>query len=158
MNEEFAAHMQARLEELVANEKFYRKRDRTLVTPRVFRTQIPGRGADYAEGDNAPNVCWAITSGRIEGRLLEFTVVIVVGIWTPGGIEEGSADIERLVMTVLGVANEHGMAGHRLSDVDFHLGVRHEDDYLDGTQPHPLHEGQIKLRFSAPIKRIPCNK
>lgn len=158
MNEEFAATMQARLEELTAGEKFHRKRDGALVSPTVYRTQLPGRGIDYAEGDNAPHVCWAITGGRIEGRLLEFSVVIVMTIWTPGGIVDGSADIERLLMATLGIANDFGFAGHRLGGCEFHLGNSAEDDYGDGVQPHPLYEAQIKLQFSAPIRRKHCNR
>lgn len=159
MTPEFAAHMQARLEELVAKEKFHRKRDGSLVTPAVYRTQLPGRGADYAEGDMAPHVCWAVNGGRIEARLVEFTVIVVLTIWTPGDIRQGSDDIERLLQAVMPIANDMGFAGHRLDPgVEFHLGLRHEDDYLDGAQPHPLYEAQIKLRFSAPIRRTTCNR
>ena len=98
--------------------------------------------------------CWAITKGSIEGRLLEFTVVIVAEIWTPGGIVEGSADIERLLMACLGIANDVGFAGHRLGGAEFHLGISSESDYGDGVQPHPLYQAQIKLQFTAPIRRL----
>lgn len=158
MNEEFAAHMQARLEELVAGEKFYRKRDGALVTPAVYRTQLPQKIVGYTEGDNSPHVCWAITKGAVEERVLSFTVIIVAEIWTPAGIVEGSADIERLVMALLGIANDIGFAGHRLGGVEFHLGNSSESDYGDGVQPHPLYQAQIKLQFSAPIRRKHCNR
>ena len=159
MTPEFAAHMQARLEELVAGEKFARKRDGELVTPAVYRTQLPGRGADYAEGDNAPHVCWAITGGEIAPPLATFTVIIVMTIWAPGDIRQGSDDIERLLRAILPIAHDTGFAGHRLNPgVEFHLGQRHEDDYVDGTQPHPLYEAQVKLQFSAPIRRTHCNQ
>ena len=159
MTPEFAAHMQARLEELVAGEKFPRKRDGEMVEPQVYRTQLPGRDRDYAEGDNAPHLCWAVTDGRVDEHLMEFTVVIVMSIWTPGDVRRGSADIERLLRAVLPIARELGFAGHRLSSpTEFHLGRRSEDDYEDGVQPHPLYEAQIKLRFSAPMRRTPCNR
>ncbi len=157
MTPEFCATMQARLEELTAGEKFHRRRDGAMVTPQVARTQLPGKAADYQEGDDYPLVRWAIWQGRLEARLAEFTVIVNLAVWTPGTVADGSDDIMRLLNAILPVANDRGLAGHRLlPEVEFHVGEQ-QVEHAEGMQPHPIYQAQIKLKFSAPIRRNHCN-
>lgn len=158
MTPEFAATMQATLEELVAGKKFHRRRDSTLVEPTVARTNPPPLKPDYAEGDNFPLVRWALYRGRVAERIAEFEVVITLGVWTPGGHAEGTDDIERLLGAVLDIGKQRVIAGHRLDpEIEFVLGEQQEE-HAEGLQPHPFYQAQIKLKFSAPIRRNHCNQ
>lgn len=158
MNPEFCATMQAQLEELVSDLKFHRKRDSSLVEPQVFRTQLPDKGFDYQEGDYAPSVCWAIVSGEIDRRIARFVVYIVLTIWTPGTVVDGSNDIERLLFAILNIAAFPNFAGHSLqSAVEFQMGKTDDNEYTDGIQPHPYYQALMKLHFAGPGIAIRCN-
>ncbi len=159
MNPEFCATLQAQLEELVFGLKFHRKRDGALVEPQVFRTQLPDKGFDYQEGDYAPSVCWAIVSGEIDKRISRFVVYIVLTIWTPGTVIDGSNDIERLLSAVLDIAGVSGLAGYSLQPaVEFQMGKTDDSEYTEGIQPHPYYQALMKLHFSGPGITFRCNQ
>lgn len=157
MNEEFAATMQARLEEAVAWEYFPNKATGRDKTPDVYRTQVPLRPGDYVEGLNPPLIVWCIIGGELSGRATrQVEIRIDCLTWTPGSIQDGSADITRLTEAVLKITEQPGYAGHRLDwPVRFTLG---EDRDMEGTekgrQAHPMYESKIYLTFTAP-RNIP---
>lgn len=159
MTPEFCATLQAQLEELVSGLKLYRKRDGALVEPQVFRTQLPDKGLDYQEGDYAPSVCWAIVSGEIDKRISTFVVYIVLTIWTPGTVIDGSNDIEQLLAAALKIAGISGFAGFSLqSAIEFQLGKADAGDYVEGIQPHPYYQALMKLRFTGSGISPGCNQ
>ena len=153
MTEDFAAYLQARLEELTGGERFHRKSGGTAA-PQVVRTQLPWRDADYIEGEDLPLVCWCLTGGEVAAQTITLEALVTCAVWTPGTVRDGSADIERLMRAVLGLAGDRAFSGFRLADMRFTFGE--ENDILEpipapqGSQPHPYHKGKVHLTFTAP--------
>lgn len=149
MTDEFAAHIQARLEELAGTETFASKPSGNPVHPRVQRTQLPARQADYAEGEAAPIIYWSICGGETGRGTSRLELMIDLVIWTPGAPWDGSADIERLLALVLRMAGDHGFAGYRLDwPVKWTCGFEQErDEHPRATQPHPYYKGRIYFTF-----------
>lgn len=157
MNEEFCAHIQAMLEEAVAGQRFPNKASGGDAEPTVYRTQVPLRPGGYEEGLNPPLVVWCVIGGELSGRTTQQVEIRIDCLtWTPGSIQDGSADIARLTEAVLKITEHPGYAGHRLDwPVRFTLG---EDRDMEGTakgrQAHPMYESKIYMTFTAP-RNIP---
>lgn len=159
MNEEFCATLQARLEEATGGERYPNKATGADIPPTVYRTQMPLRAEDYTEGINAPVVIWCITGGEMTGRGLvaELETRIDCITWTPAGIVEGSADINRLTESVLALAHVRAFAGLRLGDIRWSMGSEQDTvNTVKGRQPHPYYESHIFFTFTAPAPRARC--
>lgn len=153
MTEDFAAYFQARLEEATGGERFPKKTGGESA-PRVVRTQLPWREADYIEGEDMPLVTWCVTGGEVGTRGLSSVEARVdCVIWTPGNVVDGSADILRLTNAVLRMARDRGFDGMKLeSPVRWTLGEERETEkYPAGCQPHhPYHKSRVYFTFNAP--------
>ena len=159
MNEEFCATLQARLEEATGGERYPNKESGDTIPPTVYRTQLPLRVAEYAESRYVPFVIWCITGGEMSGRGLvsELEVRIDCLTWTPAGIDEGSADINRLTESVLALAHVRAFAGLRLGAIRWNIGSEMDTaETVKGRQPHPYYESHIYLTFTAPAPKARC--
>lgn len=156
MIDDFSATFHARLEEVTSGELFPRRRDGALVSPNVVRSTLSPRPVDYEEGDECPLVRWSLYAGTMERQETIHDIIINALIWTPGTPYDGADAIERLIAACLRVADGRGLAGHRLVyPVTYFFGEQGEHD-KDGLQPHPYHQGGVKLRYSAPNRRVIC--
>lgn len=153
---DFSPTFHALLEEATAGEKFPRRRDGVLVSPTVVRSTLSPRPVDYEEGDECPLVRWSLHQGTRDRQEYVHRIIVNCLIWTPGTPVDGADAIERLVLACLRVADGRGLAGHRLVlPVEYFFGEQGEHD-KDGLQPHPYHQGGVKLQYAAPAGRAIC--
>lgn len=160
MTEDFAAYFQARLEEATAGERFPKKTGGESA-PQVVRTQLPMREADYIEGEDMPLVVWCITGGEVgtRGLLSGFEARVDSVIWTPGKVQDGSADILRLTNAVLRLARDYGFNGMRLEfPIRWTMGEEREiEGRAVGSQPfHPYYKSRIYFNFTGPRQTPRC--
>ena len=149
MTEAFNITLQERLESLCESELFLHQPTGSLVKANVVRTQLSDKPGGYQEGSEYPLVRWAVFSGKqAKQGISQVAVVVEAAIWTPGKVQDGSSDIERLISALLGIVKSRNFGEYRLvTPIDFTIGGQRDDE--EGLQPHPYYQGKIYLNFIA---------
>lgn len=137
----------ARVTELTADLRFHHKPSGGTIAPQVIATCMPERDSSWQEGIEWPHVLVAIYGGgfdRLEPQ--PHQVVVGCGIWTPGTIAEGTADIMELTAAVGRIVENRTFRPFKLrTPVRYSVGS--EERGYEGTQPHPYHVSSIYLEF-----------
>lgn len=155
MDQKFSELFTKRLEELVADLRFYHKPTGDFVAPTVVETMLPKKEIGHREGEEFPMLCWAITEGKISFRKpqpfeVQIDAVVIVDEGNGSHVEQiarGTASVMELVHAIGGLAANRVLPPYKLQlPFDFHVG----DVDHPGKQPHPYYLVQFKLSFLAP--------
>lgn len=162
MTPEFTKVFQERLEDLVADLRYFHKPTGTRVAPTVYKTMLPNLkefvvGEKESEANYAPMICWGIDSGEVSHMVrhpIDVGLIGIISVDEKKGssleqIQSGSADIEELAMALKGLVNNCFYAGFKLQrPARFTLGLPCGDG--DRGQPHPIYVLRYKLSFLTP--------
>ena len=163
MTPEFTETFQAKLEELVADLRYYNKPTDTSIAPTVYKTMLPNIvefvvGQESEEADYSPVICWGIDGGEVSRMVRHPINVGLVGVISVDEssdssslerIQSGSADIEELAMALKGLVNNCFYAGFKLQlPIKFTLGLPGADG--ERRHPHPLYVLRYTLSFLTP--------
>lgn len=152
MNQLFITNMHTRLTELVAGLALYHKPTGVRQPPQVIGTQKDRPTTDEVDGAEYPFVRWILHEGEFV-RASSGGVVVMVdgGIYTPGDIDSGLADINALCMALGGIVDRPWFnRPYKLRNrVPFWLGDHRSivDSFEKGTQPHPYYYCRLRLEF-----------
>lgn len=147
MTPEFTILLQSRLESLVAGLQYDHK---PTGAPRAVQVINPmlERVRGHEEGEEHPFVRWAIFEGSFEPRRPQpFKVVVSLGLYTGGTIDDGNRDIQELTAAVGGIVEDRAFPPSRLvTPVPYTIGDPREG--YEGLQPHPYYYASMILEFT----------
>ena len=162
MTPEFTQAFQQRLEILVADLRFFNKKEGTRVAPKVYKTMLPNLkefvvGEKATEANYAPAICWGIDGGEVSHMVrhpIDVGLIGIISVDQKTGssfeqIQSGSADIEKLAMAMKGLVDNCFYAGFKLQrPASFTLGLPGVDG--DRGHPHPVYVLRYTLSFLTP--------
>lgn len=147
MTPEFSALLQARFESLVASLQFDHKPTGVKRAVQVINPMLE-RIRGHEEGEEHPYLRWAICEGSFEPRKPQpFKVVVSLGLYTAGSIDDGNADIQSFTTAVGKIVLDRAFPPSRLvTPVPFTIGDPR--DGFEGLQPHPYYYAGMILQFT----------
>jgi hypothetical protein len=161
MTPKFTQAFQSRLEELVADLRYFHKPTDKRIAPRVYKTMLPDIakfvvGQESNDADYSPAVCWGIDGGevaRIDKHPIDVSLIGAIAVDQSVGssldqIQSGSADIEELAVALKGLIKDCYYEGFRLvRPVRFTIGLPGVEG--DRQQPHPVYVLRYIMSFIA---------
>ncbi|MBU1567437.1 MAG: hypothetical protein KJ630_17660 [Proteobacteria bacterium] len=136
-----------RLTALTAELRYLHKPTGEMAAPMVINTCLPDKQMDWQESSDFPHVRAAIYQGAFDGVTPQpHKVVIVCGIYTPGSVLDGTADITELTTAIGGIVTNRSFPPFVLrTPVEYTIGLTEAG--AEGLQPHPYHFSKLYLEF-----------
>lgn len=147
MTPEFTTLLQTRLEALVAGLQYDHKPSGAPKAVQVINPMLE-RLRGHQEGEEHPFVRWAIFQGAFAPRKPQpFKVVLSLGLYTAGTIDDGNRAIQALTMAVGKIVDDRAFPPSRLATpVSYTIGDPREG--YEGLQPHPYYYASMILEFT----------
>lgn len=137
----------ARLATLTSDLRYHHKPSGERRAPQVIHTCLEKKTSTWQEGDEFPYIRAAIYRGAFDGVVPQpHKVVVICGIYTPGTIATGTAEIAELTNAVGNIVMNRGFPPYVLkTPVEYVLGS--DEAGAEGLQPHPYHFSKFNLEF-----------
>ncbi|CAG36317.1 hypothetical protein [Desulfotalea psychrophila] len=150
MNQSFATQFTERLQELVADLRYFHKPTGKWIAPRVVETMFLARARGQKEDCEYPAIRWAIYKGAFDRhRPQPFSVILNLGLLLDTSCEsvvEGTANIIEFTNAVGKLCEKPIFAPYKLkTPIPFQIGDPTEGQ--EGMQPHPYYWSSMHLDF-----------
>lgn len=139
--------LMARVEELVADLRYFHKPTGERIAPQVIASCLPKKDRTWQEGQDFPHVLIAITEGGFD-KLNPQPVKVTIGcdILTDGDTATGTDEIMEFTEAVGKIVGNRSFPPYKLrTPIRFTVGS--DQPGFEGIQPHPVYFSNIYLEF-----------